>query len=48
MLGSAPEFRSTIATDDSVVIEKHLQASNAFKEHNKGKLKIIQVQEEIK
>ena len=48
MSGCAPEFRSTIATDDSVVIEKQLQASNSFKEHNKGKLKIIPVQEEIK
>ena len=45
MLGSAPEFRSTIATDDIDVIEKQPQASNAFKEHNKGKLKIIPVQE---
>ena len=48
MLGSTPEFRSTIATDDIDVIEKQPQASNSFKEHNKGKLKIIPVQEEIK
>ena len=39
MLGSAPEFRSTIATDDIDVIEKQPQASNSFKENNKGKLK---------
>ena len=48
MLGSAPEFRSTIAADDIDVIEKQPQASNSFKEHNKGKLEIIPVQGEIK
>ena len=48
MLGSTPEFRSTIAADDIDVIEKQPQASNSFKENNKGKLEIIPVQGEIK
>lgn len=48
MLGRAHEFSSNIAGDDMGVMEKHLEASNAFKEHDKAKLKIIPVYEEAK
>jgi Fic family protein len=43
MLGRAHEFSSNIAGEDMVVMEKHLEASNAFKEPDQSKLKIIQV-----
>ena len=43
MLGRAHEFSSNIAGEDMDVMEKHLEASNAFKEHDKAKLKIIPV-----
>lgn len=40
MLLKAYVFSSTIAGDDMDAMEKHLEASNAFKEHDKAKLKI--------
>ncbi|MBC7509727.1 MAG: hypothetical protein H7320_13415 [Ferruginibacter sp.] len=48
MLSSAHKFTSTIAADDMDITEKHLEASNAFKEHDKAKLKIIRDVEEAK
>jgi Fic family protein len=48
MLGRAHEFSSNIAGEDMDVMEKHLEASNAFKEHDKAKLKIIPASEEAK
>jgi len=42
MLLKAHVFSSTITGDDMDVMEKHLETSNAFKEHEKAKLKIIQ------
>ena len=44
MMMNAHEFSSTIAGDDMDAMEKHLEQSNAFKEHNKAKLKIINVE----
>ena len=41
MLLRAHEFSSTIVGDNMDVMEKHLEESNAFKEYNKAKLKII-------
>ncbi|MGB3007481.1 MAG: Fic family protein [Chitinophagaceae bacterium] len=41
MLLKAHLFSSTIAGEDIDAMEKHLEASNAFKEHDKAKLKII-------
>ncbi len=41
MLLRAHEFSSTIVGDDMDAMEKHLEASNAFREYNKAKLKII-------
>lgn len=41
MLLRAHEFSSTIVGDDMAAMEKHLEESNAFKEYNKAKLKII-------
>jgi fido (protein-threonine AMPylation protein) len=41
MMQRAHEFSSTIIGDDIDTMEKHLDASNAFKEHAKAKLKII-------
>ena len=41
MMLRAHEFSSTIIGDDMNVMEKHLEESNAFKEYNKAKLKII-------
>lgn len=41
MMQRALEFSSTINGDDMNTMEKHLEASNAFKEHNIAKLKII-------
>jgi hypothetical protein len=41
MLLKAHLFSSTIAGEDRDAMEKHLEASNAFKEHDKAKLKII-------
>lgn len=37
----AHEFSSSIAANDMDKMETHLAASNAFKEHDKAKLKII-------
>ena len=41
MLQRAHEFSSTITGDDMDEMEKRLEESNAFKEYNKSKLKII-------
>lgn len=41
MLMKAHVFSSTITSDNMVGMEKHLEESNAFKEHDKAKLKII-------
>lgn len=41
MLLRAHEFSSTIVGDNMDAMEKHLEASNAFREYNKAKLKII-------
>ena len=41
MMLHAREFSSTIAGDDMNAMEKRLEVSNAFKEHDKAKLKII-------
>ena len=48
MLGRAHEFSSTIDDDDMDIMEKHLEASNAFKEHDKAKLKIFRDVEEAR
>ena len=37
----AQEFSSTITGDDMDAMEKILEASNAFREHDQAKLKII-------
>lgn len=42
MMLRAHEFSATIAGDDMDAMEKHLEASNAFKEHDKAKLRITQ------
>ena len=42
MLQRAQDFSSTILGDNMETIEKHLELSNAFKEHDEAKLKIIQ------
>ena len=42
MLLKAHVFSSTITGEDMNIMEKHLEASNAFKEYDKTKLKIIQ------
>ncbi len=41
MMLRAWEFSATIFGDDMDAMEKHLEASNAFREHDKAKLKII-------
>lgn len=41
MMLRAHEFSATIVGNDMDAMEKHLLASNAFKEHDKAKLKII-------
>ena len=41
MLLRAHEFSSTIVGDNMDAMEKHLEESNAFKEYNKARLKII-------
>ena len=41
MMLRAHEFSSTITGDDMDEMEKHLKESNAFKEYNKAKLKIL-------
>lgn len=41
MLQRAHEFSSTITGEDMNAMQLHLEASNAFKEHDKAKLKII-------
>jgi fido (protein-threonine AMPylation protein) len=43
MMGRTHEFSATIAGDDMDAMEKHLEASNAFKEPDKAKLKIVPV-----
>jgi Fic family protein len=43
MLLRAHEFSSTIFGDDMDAMQKHLEASNAFKEYDKAKLKIIPI-----
>ncbi len=45
MLQRAQEFSSTLKGDDMDVMEKHLEACNAFKEHDQAKLKIISMGE---
>ena len=42
MLQRAQDFSATILGDNMETIEKHLELSNAFKEHDEAKLKIIQ------
>ncbi|WP_205635920.1 hypothetical protein [Algoriphagus antarcticus] len=41
MMQRAWEFSATIIGEDMNTMEKHLEASNAFREHDKAKLKII-------
>jgi len=41
MMQRAWVFSATIIGDDMEAMEKHLDASNAFKEHDKANLKII-------
>ena len=41
MMLRAYEFSATIVGDDMNAMEKHLETSNAFKENDKAKLKII-------
>ena len=41
MMNRAWEFSATIIGDDVDAMEKHLEASNAFKEHDQAMLKII-------
>lgn len=41
MMIRAQEFSSTITGDDMDAMEKILEASNAFREHDQAKLKII-------
>jgi hypothetical protein len=43
MMGRAHEFSVTIVGDDMDAMEKHLKASNAFKEPDKAKLKIMPI-----
>jgi Fic family protein len=43
MLQRAQEFSSTIVGDNMDEMQKHLEASNAFKEHNEAKMKIINI-----
>jgi hypothetical protein len=42
MMHRAWEFSATIQGDDMDTMEKHLEDSNAFKDHDQAKLKIIQ------
>ena len=41
MLQRAQEFSTTLLATDMQALEKHLTLSNAFKEHDEAKLKII-------
>jgi len=41
MMQRAWEFSATIVGDDMDAMEKHLEASNAFKEHDEARLKIL-------
>jgi hypothetical protein len=41
MLQRAHVFSSTITGEDMNAMQTHLEASNAFKEHDKAKLRII-------
>jgi hypothetical protein len=45
MLLRVHEFSSTIAGDTMDAMERHLEASNAFKEHDKTRLKTIHEKE---
>ena len=42
MLQRAQDFSATLEADSMEKIEMHLELSNAFKEHDEAKLKIIQ------
>ena len=44
MMGRAHEFSATIVGDNMDAMEKHLEVSNAFKEPDKAKLKIVPVE----
>ncbi len=44
MLQRAQEFSATLIANDMEVLENHLIQSNAFKEHDKAKLKILTIQ----
>ncbi len=44
MLQRAQEFSASLLATDMQVLENHLTASNAFKEHDEAKLKIIPLQ----
>jgi hypothetical protein len=41
MLQRAQEFSATLTANDMEVLENQLTQSNAFKEHDEAKLKII-------
>jgi hypothetical protein len=41
MMERAWEFSATVYGEDMDAMEKHLEASNAFKEHDQAMLKII-------
>ncbi|WP_262483146.1 hypothetical protein [Aquiflexum balticum] len=41
MMERAWEFSGTVYGEDMDAMEKHLKASNAFKEHDKAMLKIL-------
>lgn len=44
MLQRAQEFSATLIANDMEVLENHLTQSNAFKEHDEAKLKILSIQ----
>ncbi len=44
MLSKAQEFSATLLANDVQALENHLTVSNAFKEHDEAKLKIISLQ----
>jgi hypothetical protein len=44
MLQRAQEFSATLIANDMEVLENHLTQSNAFKEHDEAKLKILTIQ----
>jgi hypothetical protein len=43
MLQRAQEFSATLIANDMEALEHHLTQSNAFKEHDEAKLKIIAI-----